>query len=215
VIAFQLPDGVPVYVFSLLMSLGVLAGLAMIAYQAKGKEIASHINVGLWMMLGGLIGARIAYTVIHWDYFKTHFGQVWQVFLGGLSWPGALVGACLSLFLIAILTRQSLGILADAVLPLVWTVSVSAWLGCWVDGCAYGIPVNGWWGLPGRDEWGIFSARVPVQLIGAVASGVEPQPLEGSRASRQPGAVGFILAAFWSIISAGRLCSCVARIAPG
>jgi len=168
VIAFQLPDGVPVYVFSLLMGLGVMAGLAWIAYQAREKEILSRMNFGLWIVLGGLIGARAAYAGVHWGYFRAHFNQVWQVFLGGLSWPGALTGAGLTLILVAALTQKSLGTLADALLPLLWTVSVSAWLGCWVDGCAYGIPVHAWWGIPGRDEWGVFSGRVPVQLIGAV-----------------------------------------------
>jgi prolipoprotein diacylglyceryltransferase len=62
------------------------------------------------------------------------------------------------------------GTLADAMLPLLGTLAVSAWLGCWLDGCAYGQSTDAWWGLPAKDEWGIISTRAPLQLFGALLS---------------------------------------------
>jgi prolipoprotein diacylglyceryltransferase len=63
--------------------------------------------------------------------------------------------------------KRPFAILAEALLPLAATVSLGAWLGCWQAGCAYGPPVDAWWGLPARDELGVISPRWPVQLAGA------------------------------------------------
>jgi hypothetical protein len=45
---------------------------------------------------------------------------------------------------------------------------VSAWLGCWLEGCAYGPAILDWWGVPAIDEWHNLQIRLPVQLAGAL-----------------------------------------------
>ena len=61
-----------------------------------------------------------------------------------------------------------LGQLADGLVPLLMLVSLAAWIGCWLDGCAYGPESLAWWSLPARDEWGLLSWRFPTQLLAAL-----------------------------------------------
>jgi prolipoprotein diacylglyceryltransferase len=167
-IVFRLPGGFPVYAYSLLLAVGTFIGLAGVALRARREEALPLVEAGMWALLGGLIGGRAAYVWLYWPAFQSQRLQALQVQLGGLSWPGALAGALLALALVALLTRQSLGRLADALLPLLTAVCVTAWLGCIIEGCAYGPPVR-WGGLVVPDEWGVMLERWPVQLFGALA----------------------------------------------
>jgi phosphatidylglycerol:prolipoprotein diacylglycerol transferase len=105
---------------------------------------------------------------VEWGYYQAHPLEIPQVWLGGLSGIGAILGALLALPIAAALFHEPAGALADRLLPLGAMVVVSSWLACWYAGCAYGVLVNTWWALPARDEGGAFQKRFPLQLIGAV-----------------------------------------------
>jgi prolipoprotein diacylglyceryltransferase len=102
-----------------------------------------------------------------WSYYSERLLDIPQIWLGGLSGVGALAGGLLALGLLAFLTRQNLGALADGFTPLAAALVTSAWLACWADGAVYGAETNAWWGLPARDEWGELLRRQPVQMTAA------------------------------------------------
>jgi len=167
VVAFTLPGGFVVYAFSVLIGLGAATGLTWVAWKAPRREALGQVNAGLWTLFGGLIGGRALYVGLNWIYFQSHFLESLQIFQGGISWAGALIGGMLALYLYARLAHKSFGKLADAMQPLAAALVVSAWLGCWLDGYAYG-PLVAWGGVPARDEWGILNLRLPTQLFGAL-----------------------------------------------
>ncbi len=169
VIAFYLPGGMPVYLFSLLLGFGAALGLLWVGLQSPTGEALQTVNAGLVALFGGLLAGRLAYVAAHWQYFQSHRGEIPQLFLGGLAWPGALAGGVLAVIIYAALTSQSTGRLLDALLPLLGMVVFSVWLACWLEGCAYGPAAQSWWALPARNEWGVIARRLPVQLIGAVS----------------------------------------------
>lgn len=156
--------------FSLLLGVGGAAGLIWVAYRAPEKKALSYVDAGLAALIGGLVGGRAVYVAVNWGYYHDHLVEIPQVWLGGFSGLGALAGSVLAIAQLALFVRQTFGELADALLPLATSMVTAAWLACWVDGCAYGAPVEAWWGLQARDEWGILLPRVPVQLIGALLS---------------------------------------------
>ncbi len=158
----------PVYAFSLLLALGAIAGLSWAAWQSSEKEATQITEAGIWALLGALLGGRILFVAINWTYFQSHPWESLQVYLGGISWSGALAGGLLVLTLFVRLNQQSLLEMADALVPLLVCLTVSAWLGCWLDGCIYGEVTSAWWGVPSPDEWGLVSSRSPVQLLGAM-----------------------------------------------
>ena len=167
-VAFYLPGGVPIYAFALILGAAASLGLAWVAWGASRRQLIPGLNAGLSALVGGILGGRLAYTSASWGYFHNHGLETIQIYLGGLAWPGALVGALLGLAIYAGLAQQRTGALADLLLPLGALVAVAAWLVCWLDGCAYGISASTWWALPARDEWGVWGRRVPVQLLGAL-----------------------------------------------
>lgn len=157
-------------IFSLLLGVGAGAGLIWVAYRAPEKQALSYVDAGLAALLGGLVGGRAVFVAVNWGYFQDHLVEIPQVWLGGFSGLGALAGSVLAVAQLALFVRQTFGELADALLPLVTSMVTAAWLACWLDGCVYGAPVEEWWGVLARDEWGILIPRMPVQLIGALLS---------------------------------------------
>jgi phosphatidylglycerol:prolipoprotein diacylglycerol transferase len=153
--------------FSLLLGLGALTGLLLAGWRAPKKETIRYIDAGVLTLVGALLGSRALFVMVNFSYYQTHPGEIFQVWLGGLSSIGALVGGILAVFILAIGLRIPVGVLADMLLPLAGALAITAWLGCWVDRCGYGVPSNAWWAMPGRDEWGVLVTRVPVQLMGA------------------------------------------------
>jgi phosphatidylglycerol---prolipoprotein diacylglyceryl transferase len=154
--------------FSILIGLGTLAGLVLVSWRAPQKDRLRYLDAALLTLVGALLGGRLVAVAVDWAYYGAHPGEIFQVWKGGLSGIGALVGGALVVIILSSLWKIPLGVLADAMLPLAGTLTIAAWMGCWMDGCSYGLPANAWWALPARDEWGVVANRIPVQLIGAI-----------------------------------------------
>lgn len=167
-IAFTLPGGLPVYAFPLLLGIGASLGLAWVAGRARVRQVNNQLDAGLVALLAGIVCSRLIYAAADWPYFRSHPVEIALFPLGGLSWPGAVLGVLIGLLAYGTLKHQAIQGLADALLPLATTLAVSAWLACWLDGVAYGRLVSAWWVVPARDEWGAIAPRLPVQLMGAL-----------------------------------------------
>lgn len=183
-VAFYLPGRVPVYTFSLLAAIGSALGLFWAAKEAPEKERLSIFSAGIWALGGAAISGRLTYVAVHWAYFQDHRLEIPQIWLGGISGSGALAGGILATVLVAMLSKDNPPALLDHLIPLLSVVTVSAWLGCWVNGCLYGPKVEAWWGVPARDEWGEIAPRWPLQLVGAaltllIAWGVDQARVRG------------------------------------
>jgi prolipoprotein diacylglyceryltransferase len=156
--------------FSLLIAFGVLSGLLLVGWRAPKKETIRYLDAGLITLIGALIGSRAFAVGVNFSYYRLHPAEIYQVWFGGLSSIGALVGGSLVVVFISIWWKIPVGLLSDTLFPLAGALSFAAWLGCGLDRCSYGLPSNAWWALPSRDAWGVLTDRVPVQLIGAFLS---------------------------------------------
>ena len=154
--------------FSLLLGLGTLAGLLLAGWRAPQKATIRYVDASVLVLFGSLLGSRAVSVAVNWGYYSAHLGEIIQVWLGGLSAIGALAGGVLAVFIVAIWLELPVGALADVLLPLAGSITVTSWLGCWMGSCAYGWPSNLVFALPSHDEWGVLAPRIPVQLVGAV-----------------------------------------------
>lgn len=155
-------------VLSLLIGLGVTVGLIWVAHRSPEKKAMRYVDAGIAALFGALIGGRAVYVAVNWGYYLDHLVEIPEVWLGGISGLGALAGSILALSFLSAFVNQSVGALGDMLLPLAATTTVASWMGCWLDGCAYGSLSEGWWGIRARDEWGLMLPRVPVQVMGAL-----------------------------------------------
>lgn len=167
-IGFRLPGGSFIPAFGVVLGLGASLGLAWMLWKRRPQERSAQLNAGLCLLAGCLVGARAGEVVVNWDYYRLHLPQLFSLSLAGFTWLGAIAGGTMAFLGYAWFSRSGAGWLADAMIPLATCLWVSAWMACWLDGCAYGPAANAWWALPVRDEWGVVSSRLPLQLIGAL-----------------------------------------------
>jgi len=155
-------------VYALMIGLGGTLGLTWAVWRAPLKQARAILDAGLVTMVLALIGARLAYVLVNWEYYQVHLPEMLAFWHGGLAWPGALLGGLTGLAAGSLAVNVPIGVLADGLMPLVPPLVVAAWLGCWQAGCAYGAPLESTaWALPARDEYGVMASRWPLQVIEA------------------------------------------------
>ena len=155
-------------IFQLLLVLGVGIGLARVALRAPARQALWLVDQGLLVLLAALVGGRVGYVALNWDYFNLQRAEIVQVWLGGISGLGAAHGFVIGLCLSGLRPGARLGYLADSLAPLGLSLAVSAWLAAWWTGSAYGPFLEAGVGLPARDESGAWAVRFPTQLVGAL-----------------------------------------------
>jgi phosphatidylglycerol:prolipoprotein diacylglycerol transferase len=84
--------------YGLLMALSVLAGVILLNAGAKRKGIDGDalLSTALWVVLGGVVGARLMYVATTWGMFRDNLWEVIRIDHGGLSFHGALLGGLLT-----------------------------------------------------------------------------------------------------------------------
>jgi phosphatidylglycerol:prolipoprotein diacylglycerol transferase len=164
---------------SVLLTAGVVFSLLWIVQRAPAGRQILAVDQGVGVLAACLLGSRVGFVLANGAYYQSHLAEIPQVWLGGLSGMGAVLGGVLVLPLAARLSHTPLSVLADRMLPLLVVLNAAGWLGCWWEGCAYGLPAHGaWWGLPVRDEWGQVALRFPLQLAGALLGVAVPWLVE-------------------------------------
>jgi phosphatidylglycerol:prolipoprotein diacylglycerol transferase len=161
--------------YPVVLALGCLAGLGWLALR-RGVSAQAELD-SFWAACGalaaGLVGARLVFAALHGAYFLEHPLEVAWLWQGGLSWVGGAAGAAAAVGLYAALRRVPLSPLADTLtLPLL-IVALSAWTGCLLEACVYGVPVApGPFAPPSQDLFGAVTPRWPTAAVGMIACGL-------------------------------------------
>ena len=101
-----------------------------------GRDII--YDLVFWTMLGGIIGARIFYIVISWDYFTNNVLEMVMVNRGGLAWQGGLLGGAISGIWFVKLKKMSLRQTLDLSAPYIALGQSIGRIGCFLNGCCFG-----------------------------------------------------------------------------
>jgi phosphatidylglycerol:prolipoprotein diacylglycerol transferase len=99
--------GIEITWHGLFTALGVVAGVAVATYFARREGYPEDMiyNVALFLVIGGIIGARGLYVIENWSEFEDDFLDVFALNTGGISIYGALIGGTIGAWLYAYLTK--------------------------------------------------------------------------------------------------------------
>ncbi len=135
--------------YSLMIMAGVLVGTAIAARMAQRRGISADDVYGaaLWIVVGGIVGARLAHVVDRSDYYRLHPDKILAVYEGGLAIWGGLIAGGLAGWLYARRNRIPFWPLADSVVVGAILGQAIGRIGCIVNGDVAGRPTNGDWGF--------------------------------------------------------------------
>ena len=138
-----IPAGIAVRGYGLFLMLGLFAGIGMSTLRARQLGMDSDVifNLAIWLVISGIVGARLFYVIQKWDQFvgRSPF-EILDMTKGGLVVFGSVFGAMAggSFFL----WRNRLPILktADIIAPGMAMGLALGRIGCLMNGCCFGGP---------------------------------------------------------------------------
>lgn len=99
--------GIEITWHGLFTALGVIAGVGVATYFARKEDYPEDMiyNVALFLVIGGIIGARGLYVIENWSDFKDNLGDIFALNTGGISIYGALIGGTIGGWLYAYISK--------------------------------------------------------------------------------------------------------------
>ena len=169
--------GFPVRAYGVMAALGFLAGVGTwlwIGRRDREFPPETATDLGVWLMLSGILGSRIAYVVANWNHYRTAPEEIVRIDQGGLIFYGGLILASLARIVFARRRRIPLWEMADYAIPGLAVGHALGRIGCFLNGCCYGRAATAHpaWGVvyPACSEPGQMFPGVPlypVQLLEA------------------------------------------------
>ena len=144
-------NNIDIYWYGVLMSVSMLAGLALIIFLAKKyfKEFTTDLicDLSFDVIILGLIFARLYYVILDYKYFMKYPWEIIAIWNGGISIQGAIIGGIISGLLYAREHKISFLKLADLFsFGLVTGQIIGRW-GNFFNSEAFGLPCNLPWKL--------------------------------------------------------------------
>jgi len=141
---------VHIYWYGFFIVLATLAALATAIYLAKFYQIKTDtiIDLAFWLIIAGLIGARIYDILAEWPYLWQHPLDIFKIWQGGLAIHGAIIGGAIALWWFAKKHNHNfwqLAAIIATVLPL--AQAIGRW-GNYFNQELFGYPANLPWGIP-------------------------------------------------------------------
>ena len=133
---------IPWYSFLIVLGIVLAVFLAMREERRLGLPKDTVIDLVLWILPAGIVGARIYYVVFSWDQFRSDFLSVFKIWEGGIAIYGAVIAGLLALFVFSRCRRLPHLLLCDLVAPgLVLAQAIGRW-GNYFNMEAYGLPLG-------------------------------------------------------------------------
>lgn len=178
--------GRPIYWYGVMAALGfgVAAWIWSTQARREGRPPGFGTDLAVWLMVGGILGARVAYVLANWGAYRGHPLDILRVDQGGLIYYGGFLGgvaACVLFARCRKLPAWEAGDFAVIGLPLAHAFGR---VGCFLNACCYGRETSSAWAV-----WADGARRHPVQLYEAVLNVVLFVALLAYRpVNRRPGA---------------------------
>lgn len=126
------------------------------------------LDVSVWLILAGVIGARALFVALDWSEYKGHPGTWFAIWEGGISFHGALIGGLAALIVFTLRRHLSFLKLVDVLAPSVMLGYAIGRIGCFLNGCCYGVPTTMPWGVRFFDDGHWTPPSHPTQIYASL-----------------------------------------------
>lgn len=136
-----------VYSYGLMLALAVLICFWLLARDAQRYQIKAEIisDFFFWVIISGIIGGRIFYILLNFDFFISNPLEIIMIQKGGLAWQGGLVLGILAGIFFVRKKNLELKQFLDLSAPYIALGQSIGRIGCFLNGCCYGKEIS--WGI--------------------------------------------------------------------
>lgn len=107
--------GFEIAYYGVIIGIGIMCAFAIMNWQAKkqGMNPDDFFDAGLYMVIFGVLGARLYYVIFSWDYYKNNLKSILNIREGGLAIYGGVIAGFITLYLYCKIKKRSLVKMAD------------------------------------------------------------------------------------------------------
>ena len=166
--------GFRVHAYGLMMALGCASALAVSVWRARreGMDADAVYEMAVWLFLGGVVGARALFAVVHPEAIRTPL-DILRVWEGGGVFYGCILGGLAGTLIYYRRHPFPFLKMADVVAPALAIGACFGRIGCHLNGCCHGTITKAAWGIRfpyGSHAWvehadrGLISPDAPWSL---------------------------------------------------
>lgn len=154
----------PVRSYGVLLVIGVLFAIALAKRRAPvyGLKPEAIWDSSMWLVIPGILGARIFYIAQNWGYYQTHRNELFSLRFEGLTSFGGLVFGFLGFLAWRAKAKVPFWSFLDTVGVPVLVAQAMGRVGCLLNGCCYGRPTEAWYGVHFQN---LDGRHAPAQLV--------------------------------------------------
>jgi phosphatidylglycerol:prolipoprotein diacylglycerol transferase len=147
-VAFSL-FGIDVRWYAVFILTGIAVAIAIMHVLARRRAMDPEfiLDIAPWVVLGGIVGARLYYLLLKFDYYTEHPDRALNIRLGGLTIHGALAGGILVFAWFCRRRNQPFLAWADIVIAAVPVGQAIGRWGNWANQEAFGTPTDLPWAV--------------------------------------------------------------------
>jgi phosphatidylglycerol:prolipoprotein diacylglycerol transferase len=141
-VLFQIA-GFQIRTYSLMLLLAFVVGIILLWLTLKRRTLIDPAVVSdfaFWVIIGVVIGARLAYVFMHWPQFADNPAGIFKIWEGGAVYYGGFILAIV--FGLIFLWRKKIPVLPllDSIAPAIALGEGIGRIGCFLNGCCFGKP---------------------------------------------------------------------------
>jgi prolipoprotein diacylglyceryl transferase len=157
---------VSLHVYGILLAVGVVVAtiIATRRWTRWGHDRAQLDSIAVWVVIGGVVGARLYHVATDSEKFEGDWLRVVQIWKGGLSIWGVIAGGLLAVIIVCLVKHLEITLVTDAIVPGLLVAQAIGRFGNWFNQELFGEPTTLPWGLeidpahrpPGFEQFATF-----------------------------------------------------------
>jgi phosphatidylglycerol---prolipoprotein diacylglyceryl transferase len=171
-IPFYGPVALPIYGFGIMLVMAFIFApwLAWWRARREGLDGDAILDMGFWIFVAGLIGARALYCYEYWGRDIHNLMEAFQYWKGGIVYYGGVVGGAVGFFAYRRFYPFPIRPYIDVIAPSIALGTFFGRLGCFLNGCCYGDQCQLPWAVSFPAESAAWWHQVKAGLLSEGAS---------------------------------------------
>ncbi|MDZ7314984.1 MAG: prolipoprotein diacylglyceryl transferase [candidate division KSB1 bacterium] len=138
--------------YGLALAVSFLLGILISLKRAQKANVDQNtiMDLSVLMIISAIIGSRLLYVLFHLDEFRGRWLDTispiqsnGQIGLAGLSVMGGIIFCFITAFIYLRIKKKPFFKIADVMIPTVGLGIFITRIGCFLNGCCFGLPCNG------------------------------------------------------------------------
>ena len=157
---------ITVYTYGVLLAASYLLGLrlAMSRARARGLDANRVLDLGIYIIIAALIGAKLLLLIVEFDQFRRDPGEIWTLARSGGVFYGGLILAVVVAFWYIGRHQLPFWTTCDVFAPGIALGHVTGRLGCLAAGCCYGKPTDVPWAITFTNPLAAANVGTPLNV---------------------------------------------------